>query len=112
MCACGLRVVPRALASSYVNTIPIQEVINNKTRAKFKTFFCKSPKKVNEALSVVKNGDRPIVMTSMADMEALADYHDNGHDLQYYNQNFDALLSQIDFSNEEHNKKECVVYTY
>lgn len=114
MCSCGLNIIPSTYASGYVNTIPFVEIANGTTRAKFKWYFCISPEKVNNALSVIKvNPNEPLRVGSMSDMEALADYHDKGLDVQNYNENIWTLLSKINFTQEELDKSKCsTAFTY
>lgn len=108
MCGCGVNLVPVGAASLYEYTIPVSEVQSGSTRANFKLKFCLSPEKVNQALSVIKvNGSDPLRVSSMKDMEHLADYHDAGLDRKNYNQDINALLSKIVYTQEELSKSEC-----
>lgn len=107
MCGCGANIVPVFRSSEYENTIPFKE-ISSGSRGKFKYHYCISPAKVNQVLSVVMvKPNEPLKVSSMADMEKLADYHDNGLDVKNYNQNFWSLLSKINFTQEELTKSEC-----
>src|SRR5437016_6027110 len=113
MCNCGIRMMPAAQAVNFKNTIPIEEYnLATSSRAMYKTWFCKSPKKVNDALSIVKNGNEPIKVNNMDEMGNLADYHDDGKDVAYYKVDFTELFSKIIFTDAENNKKECVIITY
>ena len=108
MCGCKANIIPVAQASTYQYTIPLQELTAKPTRAQYKYYYCVSPTKVNEALSIIQvKPNEPLRVGGMADMEQLADMHDRGDDLKYHNQNFTQLLSGIVFTQEELNKSEC-----
>jgi len=108
MCSCRFNVVPTANASLYENTIPYSEVTSNSTRGRFKYFFCLSPIKVNRALSVIQvKPNDPLQVSSMAEMEQLADIHDRRDDVRLYNKDFLQLLTSIIFTQEELDKSSC-----
>lgn len=107
MCGCGVNVVARDNAMGFVNTIPVAEVSSG-SRGKFKYYFCISPEKVNQALSgIMVQPNVPLKVGSMADMEQLADYHDQKLDVKNYGQNLWSLLQKINFTQEELTKSEC-----
>lgn len=108
MCGCTANIIPASQASSYVNTIPLQELTLKPTRAQYKYYYCVSPIKVNQALGIINvKPNEPLRVGNMLDMEQLADMHDRGDDIKYHNQNFTQLLSGIVFTQEELNKSEC-----
>lgn len=109
MCSsCRVRAVPFAQASQYKYTIPIQEVSASNSRCKFKVFFCKSNEKVNAALTPYG-----IKITSIDKMGEFADYYDRGEAKAFYKVDFDKILTDIDFTEEENSKTECeLVCTY
>ena len=113
MCqVCNLRVMPKAKAVAYQYQIPIQEVTALNSRCQFKVWFCTSPEKVNAILATVpvKSPDPVLKVTSMEQMENLADYHDSGKDVAYYGVDIKNLLREkLIFTEAERNKTECSV---
>lgn len=110
MCACNLKMVPKAKAAAYAYQIPITEFSAPNSRCQFKVWYCTSPEKVNKVLATVpiKPGDPDLKVTSMEAMERLADHYDSGKFVAYYNVDLKKLLrDNLHFTQEELTKTEC-----
>lgn len=102
MCSSCLKLVPVAQATNYKYTLPVQELSSKGSKCKFMTFYCASPDKVNQALSVVG-----IKIDSMDRMKKLADYYDSGQAMAYYKVDLSKLLDKIDLTPEEQDNPSC-----